>query len=448
MKKLFLLCLQCSLIFAAGEDHMVVKLATESRLLPVYMEEFEDAHSGFDSAYLKKLENILSFDLNHNGMTFTLKQQAVKSKLPNDASKYPKLCKELGAYYLVKTQVKDKQLALRLFSANNQQVKGIDGIPLNGQLNLDRQQIHKVADVIHKELFGKLGIADTHILFTIRTKAQKAGKWCSEVWESDYDGENARQITKEGDYCLMPSYIPPLKGKASGSFFYVSYKAGQPKIYVSSLHDGISQRLSYLRGNQMMPAISPLRDHVAFISDATGNPDLFLLPFRPEEGVTGKARQIFSSALATQGTPTFSPDGQRIAFVSNKDGTPRIYVMELPKTEERMKKVEPRLLTKYNSESTAPSWSPDGSKIAYCALTEGVRQIWIYDFRKNEEIQLTKGPGNKENPSWAPNSLHLVYNSTNADQSELYMINLNQPEAVKITSGDGEKRFPNWEPRV
>ncbi len=446
MKKLFIFCQFFGLLFA-GEDQIVVQLATESRLLPVYLEEFEDAGSGFDAAYIKKLESVLSFDMNHNGMTFTLKKQIAKSKLPNDATKYPKLCKELGAYYLIKTQVKDKTLAVRLFSANNQQVKGIDGIVLKGQLSQDRQQIHRVADVIHKELFGKPGVADTHILYTVRTKGPGKNEWLSEVWESDYDGENPRQITKAGDYCVTPTYVPPLKGKAAGSFFYVSYKTGQPKIYVSSLNDGISQRLCYLKGNQLMPAISPLRDRVAFISDATGNPDLFLQPFRPEEGVTGKACQIFSSTLATQGTPTFSPDGQRIAFVSNKDGTPRIYVMEMPQTADRVKKVEPQLLTKYNPESTAPAWSPDGTKIAYCALTDGVRQIWIYDFRKKEEVQLTKGPGNKENPSWASNSLHLVYNSTDADAGELYMINLNQTEAVKISSGNGEKRFPSWEPR-
>ena len=79
-------------------------------------------------------------------------------------------------------------------------------------------------------------------------------------------------------------------------------------------------------------------------------------------------------------------------------------------------------------------------------MTNNVRQIWTYDFQKNEERQMTQGGGNKENPTWAPNSLHLIFNSTGHSGSELYLINLNQPEAVKITNGPGEKRFPNWEP--
>lgn len=195
-----------------------------------------------------------------------------------------------------------------------------------------------------------------------------------------------------------------------------------------------------------MPTMSYQRDKVAFIGDITANPDLFLQPFHPEKGAIGKPYQIFSAPRSTQGTPTFSPDGKKVAFVSNKDGSARIYVMDIPAPGTNIKNLSAKLISKTNRENSAPAWSPDGSKIAYCSSTKSVRQIWIYDFDKNEERQLTEGSGNKENPTWAPNSLHLMFNSTGGSGSELYLINLNQPEAVQITTGPGEKRFPNWEP--
>jgi TolB protein len=147
------------------------------------------------------------------------------------------------------------------------------------------------------------------------------------------------------------------------------------------------------------------------------------------------------------GFPNFRPDGKKIAFVSNKDGSPKIYVIDIPEAGMSLKNIHPVLISKRNRENSAPAWSPDGTKIAYCSRQGSDRQIWIYDFTANQERQVTQGAGNKENPSWAPNSLHLVYNSSDGNKSELYLINLNQSDAIQITSGQGEKRFPAWEPR-
>ena len=167
---------------------------------------------------------------------------------------------------------------------------------------------------------------------------------------------------------------------------------------------------------------------LAFITDVTGNPDLFIQPFSPDVGATGKPYQIFATHLATQGTPTFNPDGSSIAFVSNKDGSPRIYAMQVPSPGSSLNEIKATLITKRNKENSAPCWSPDGTKIAYCSMMNGVRQIWIYDFTTRQENQLTQGPGNKENPSWAPDSLHLVFNSSDKGSCELYLVNLNKPK--------------------
>ena len=117
----------------------------------------------------------------------------------------------------------------------------------------------------------------------------------------------------------------------------------------------------------------------------------------------------------------------------------------IPAPGTKLKEVKATLITKHGKESSAPAWSPDGSKLAYSTLTNGVRQIWIYDFDTRQERQLTQGPSHKENPTWGPNSLHIIFNSSTNSGSDLYLINLNQPEAEKISSGPGEKRFPSWE---
>lgn len=427
-----------------ADEKIIVKLSTESKLLPLYLPPFYLENPGLDTSYLNQIEKVLQFDLNHNGMTFTIPHGAYPVVRFSDEDPLSKW-KGLNVYYVLMIQIKDKQLGARLLSIHGHQEKSIQGVPLTGNLNEDRRLIHRLADTLHKTLFEAEGVASTRIIYTLKT--DQGNKATAEIWEADYDGGNAKQITQEKSLIVTPTYIPPKPGYNAGSIMYVSYKTGQSKIYVASLKDGIGRRLSLLKGNQLMPVVSRKRDKVAFICDYTGNPDLFVQSFDPEKGVLGKPQQIFATHLATQGTPTFNPEGNQVAFVSNKDGSPRIYVMEIPPAGASLKDLKAVLISKHNRENTAPAWSPDGSKLAYCSMVGGVRQIWVYDFNKRQERQITQGGGHKENPTWAPNSLHLIFNSTGSGGSELYLINLNQPEAVKITSGKGEKRFPVWEPK-
>ena len=356
-RTLFALLIFSGTIFgASNEDNepILVRLDTEIQLMPLYMPSLINDNSAFDQDYMDELEEILTFDLAHNGMTSIVQRNKQKESQANsagfeslgDASKW----KASNIYYVIKARVQDKTLTARVFAVNTQTIKAVSALPLSGDLRFDRRQVHLLSDAIFKALFNKEGIASTHILYTVKTKGDKPNTWLSEVWESDYDGGNPRQVTKGAGYCVTPLYVPAKAGKSSGSFFYVSYQNGQPKIYVASLRDGQARRFSFLRGNQLMPAISSQRDKVAFINDITGNPDLFLQPFSMDAGALGKPQQIFSTYKATQGTPSFSPDGKRIAFVSNKDGSPRIYMMDIPAPGVRLQDITARLISKSSKE--------------------------------------------------------------------------------------------------
>ena len=222
--------------------------------------------------------------------------------------------KNQNVSFVVLAKIKDKKLTARVLSVSSNTLKTINDISLSGELSKDRRQVHQLADAVHKALFAKEGIASTRILYTVKTKGTGANPWLSDIWEADYDGGNAHKITQGRGYCVTPVYVPPRDGYSSGSLFYVSYQNGQPKIYYGSLKEGGGHRFSYMRGNQLMPTVSRGRDQVAFISDITGNPDLFLMEFDPETGQTGKARQIFTARQAVQGTPSFSPRQQEDCF--------------------------------------------------------------------------------------------------------------------------------------
>ncbi len=446
----FTLLMAWSSLFSEEAQELVVKLPTSTPLLPMYVAQITSEDTEFDHGYLAKLQSVLRYDFDNNALTQLLGPNAEKEALAARSYGEPESAlsswRAAHVMYVIIPRVQANHLSLRLIAVNNQVVKELSDIALSGDLEEDRHRIHLVSDSVHHELFGVEGIATTRILYTKRF-VNSTGKQVSEVWEADYDGSGARQITHDGAYCITPSYIPPAPGMISRQFVYVTYRWGPPKIMYASLKDGVGQRFTDLRGNQLLPCVSRQRDKVAFISDITGNPDLFVQPFSPEYGAVGKPMQVFSARGSTQGSPSFSPDGKKLAFVSDKAGQPQIYAMDLPTGGAKLKDLHPVLVSVKARNGTAPAWSPDGSKIVFCSQTKGLRQLWLYDVATRQEYQLTFGPANKENPSWAPDSLHLVYNTADAGDSELFLLDLHRLKPIKIELGEGEKRFPSWEPR-
>ncbi|NGX39771.1 MAG: Protein TolB [Chlamydiae bacterium] len=432
----------------SAEEEIRVELTTRAKLAPLYLCRFHTKETKLPLTYLKNLRKTFEFDLSHSGYSKVLPLNEILEKAASHTDLAvafnPSRWSKGGVSYVIKGNVEDYTLNLFVFSVKESTLKQFQGIPLSGNLDVDRRQLHKLSDALMKTLFGIEGLATTHILYSVQMKKESssASNWRSEIWECDWDGGNPRQVTYEQDYSITPVMIPAHPTYGSDRFLYVNYKNGQPKIYFSSLKNRTGKPLLELRGNQLLPAISKQRDKIAFISDAAGRADLFVQKVEPSGILIGKPEQLFSYPRSTQGSPSFSPDGKKLAFVSDKDGTPRIYL--IASMIQNSKRPKPALITKRNRENTCPTWSPDGTKIAYSAKTKGVRQIWIYDLEAEEELQLTTGPGNKENPCWALNSLHLVFNSTDPDSTELYLVNLNQPDAVRITKGSGKKHYPTW----
>lgn len=438
----------CLFSFFLQAEEIEVRLKTAADLKPVYISQVNTDPNLFDWRYFEDLRAVLEFDLSAGGMAAVVMnrgewEQSIRWPDPRRDFDLPLWRREKIAYVLTLSVVKNS-LQITAFNVEKGTSKRYPEFVLTGKIEEDRRPMHKLADAIHLDLFDVEGIASLRLIYSQRIRG--ASEYQSEIWISDSDGANAKQITEENTYSLTPAFYPHTAGKQNPPFFYVSYKQGQSKIYRSTLNGEKPEPVVDLRGSQALPAMNGRGTQMAFIADAAGRPDLFVQSFDNLGQAIGKSRQLFSSPRASQASPTFSPDGKKIAFVSDKDGPPRIYQIDVTSPKDT-KRAKPRLLTTRNRENTCPSWSPDGKKLAYSAKVDGARQIWIYDFETEQEYPLTTGPLNKENPSWAPDSFHIVYNTDNDEQGDLYLIDLNRKEPLQISRGSGQKRFPSFETR-
>jgi TolB protein len=301
------------------------------------------------------------------------------------------------------------------------------------------QTVHEISDFLTYELTGEYGIASERIVYTVKDPSH----FSSELLIKHFDQNDPIQLTFDGHYKMNPLFISSTLTPAQ-EILFVSYQNGQPKIFRQKIGEKKADLFIQLRGSQFLPCLSPHGEFLSFISDASGSVDLFIQRLGENFSPIGKPMQIFSANGSVQATSSFNHKSSTIAFVSDFEKKPRVYQLDLLKTLQARKKSNLTLLTPIETEATCPAFSPDGKKLAYCSLIDGVRQIFILDLENNLHYPITEGPHHKENPSWASNSLHLAYNTT-CTENEIYIINLQQKKPIKITEGYGLKHYPCWE---
>jgi Tol biopolymer transport system component len=102
--------------------------------------------------------------------------------------------------------------------------------------------------------------------------------------------------------------------------------------------------------------------------------------------------------------PSWSPDGSRLAFLSDRDGNPEIYVMNANGSDQTR-------LTNNEHLDGEPAWSPDGTKIAFhriqCASeSQCVSNVFTMDANGGNETLLTGNASDsgvsEVSPDWQP----------------------------------------------
>jgi Tol biopolymer transport system component len=172
----------------------------------------------------------------------------------------------------------------------------------------------------------------------------------------------------------------------------------RPKAPGESLPTLQHLQLTSAGGFESEPSLSPDGKWFLFVSDADGNPDIYL------QSVSGQtAINLTKDSPAADGEPAFSPDGERIAFRSERAGG-GLYIMG--RTGEA-----PRRIT---SEGFDPAWSPDGRHLVYGTATFNLATSRA-TLSQLRSIQIDTGQitaltdQDAANPAWSPNGRFIAY---------------------------------------
>jgi len=200
-----------------------------------------------------------------------------------------------------------------------------------------------------------------------------------------------------------------------GGVLYTSFIDGRPELFFGK------RKLSRDDGHYRKVAVGPGGRMVASISYG-GQSDLYLL------SQDGSVIKNLTNTAADEVAPTFSPDGSKIAFVSSQAGTPQIFVMSADGG--GMSRV-----THTGGYNYAPDWGKSGL-IVFAGMNEDQSDIWSVS-EAGEMRKLTQDQGFNKDPTWSPDGRYIAFVSSRPEGAGIYLMSADGRYQIMITKGGG-----------
>ncbi len=140
-------------------------------------------------------------------------------------------------------------------------------------------------------------------------------------------------------------------------------------------------RFTTSEGTWLSLDVSPDGQTIAF--DMLG--DLYTIP------IAGGTATRITDGIAHDMQPRFSPDGEHVVFVSDRSGDDNVWVARADGSDVRQITKDGGVASGFLS----PEWTPDGNYIVVSrsVLGGGLEKLWLYHIRGGTGVQMTPGSG-------------------------------------------------------
>ena len=276
-----------------------------------------------------------------------------------------------------------------------------------------------------------------------------------ELWVVRTDGSDRQRLTKaapaqtDAAGASVPAWSSDGKRLA---YAFGSTDHGATDVYVMNADGGDQHSVMSDGGVNTQPAWSPDGKRIAFAR------------FGAQRGIAvipaggGTPTQLTRSAGSVyDGYPAWSPDGKSIAFTRVLITTDvahqqqAIYVVSAEGTG----------LKKLIDSGGTPAWSPDGDRIAYTSIrdqngrtcfqactTSG--EIYIANADGSNPRRLTNSPADDRSPTWSPDGSSIAFSSDRGDREHhvyaIYAVSADGSGLHRINTGALSATDPAWRP--
>lgn len=242
--------------------------------------------------------------------------------------------------------------------------------------------------------------------------SDRSGFW--NIWTMRSDGSDERALTNDRGQATSPTWSPD-----GTALMFSSDRTSPtrlwPDLWIVDMKTGHFERITSTPTiKEFMPSWGPDGKEFVFLSlDMTKPPNwrirLMELQSREVHQIAGQSTLF--SRLA------WSPNGQQIAFVSDRSGRPELWLMGRDGGHARP-------ITTDGSEKEHPAWSPNGEQIAFASKRAGNWDLWIIHPDGTGLKQVTTSPAAETLPDWSPDGQSLVFTSDRAGNQDIWAMSM------------------------
>ncbi len=154
----------------------------------------------------------------------------------------------------------------------------------------------------------------------------------------------------------------------------------------------------------------------------------------------GTGQTQVSNGAANDQNPSWSADGTKIAFTSGPAGVAQIWTMNADGSGRT--NVSNNAFNDYD-----PSWSPDGTKLAF---TRETGQIYTMNANGTSQTNISNNGSSDQDPAWSPDGTKIAFDSNRTGVASIFTMNAdgtNQTERQDCGPGTSTPcKHPAWSP--
>ena len=125
-------------------------------------------------------------------------------------------------------------------------------------------------------------------------------------------------------------------------------------------------------------------------------------------------------------SPSWSPNGSQLAYVSFESRKPVIYAHDVASGKRR-------LLANFRGSNSAPAWAPNGEQLVATLSRDGGSQLYVISAAGGEPRRLTQSASIDTEPVYSPDGKFIYFVSDRGGSPQIYRMGANGGNVERIT---------------